>query len=96
LFVYTFAHHEIDRYQICGLTDNWVVRFFVCAEGDDPLPGIEGLTIVGDAVLGGRLTACGHSVNGTSLCIFQVLISSDHQPELFTATEKKLKTKKLN
>jgi hypothetical protein len=50
------------------------VRFFVLAEGDDPLPGIEGLTIVGDAVLGGRLTACGHSVNGTSLCIFQVLI----------------------
>jgi hypothetical protein len=48
------------------------VRFFVLAEGGDhPLPGIEGLTIVGDAVLGGRLTACGHSVNGTSLCIFQ-------------------------
>ncbi len=50
------------------------MRFLSWAEGGDPLPGIEGLTIVGDAVLGGRLTACGHSVNGTSLCIFQVLI----------------------
>ncbi|CAK9198983.1 unnamed protein product [Sphagnum troendelagicum] len=60
-------------------------------EGGDPLPGIEGLTIVGDAVLGGRLTACGHSVNGTSLCIFQwirelpngsrVIIDGAGQPE---------------
>lgn len=40
-------------------------------EDSDPLPGIVGLRIVGDAVLGGRLTACGHSINGTSLCIFQ-------------------------
>jgi hypothetical protein len=40
------------------------------AEGDS-LPGIEGLIIVGDAVLGGRLTACGYPVNGTTLCIFQ-------------------------
>jgi hypothetical protein len=43
----------------------------VCTDSD-PLPGIVGLRIVGDAVLGGRLTACGHSINGTSLCIFQV------------------------
>ncbi|CAM6011748.1 unnamed protein product [Sphagnum balticum] len=60
-------------------------------EGGDPLPGIEGLTIVGDAVLGGRLTACGHSVNGTSLCIFQwirelpdgnrIIIDGAGQPE---------------
>jgi hypothetical protein len=40
-------------------------------EENDPLPGILGLRIVGDAVLSGRLTACGHSINGTSLCIFQ-------------------------
>ncbi|XP_024374953.1 uncharacterized protein [Physcomitrium patens] len=40
-------------------------------EDSDPLPGIVGLRIVGDTVLGGRLTACGHSINGTSLCIFQ-------------------------
>ena len=43
------------------------------AEPDnDPPPGIEGLQIVGDHVLGDRLTACGHPVNGTYLCIFQV------------------------
>jgi hypothetical protein len=63
-----------DWYQICGLTDIGLWGFWVLAEGGDPLPGIEGLTIVGDAVLGGRLTACGHSVNGTSLCISQVFI----------------------
>lgn len=40
-------------------------------EDNDPPPGIEGLRIVGDPVLGGRLTACGHPVNGTYLCIFQ-------------------------
>lgn len=77
IFVY-FAHimHEIDI-KICGLTDILGCEVFLynLAEGGgDPLPGIEGLTIVGDAVLGGRLTACGHSVNGTSLCIFQVLM----------------------
>jgi hypothetical protein len=38
---------------------------------DDSLPGIEGLIIVGDAVLGGRLTACGYPINGMTLCIFQ-------------------------
>eukprot|EP00850_Spirogloea_muscicola_P021717 SM000259S08739 [mRNA] locus=s259:141724:145733:+ [translate_table: standard] len=41
------------------------------SRGEKLLPGIEGLRIVGDAVLGGKLTACGHSINGTSLCIFQ-------------------------
>ncbi|KAG0615413.1 hypothetical protein M758_5G039300 [Ceratodon purpureus] len=60
-------------------------------EDIDPLPGIVGLRIVGDAVLGGRLTACGHSINGTSLCIFQwvrhyqdgtaVMIEGAAQPE---------------
>ncbi|CAK9883016.1 unnamed protein product [Sphagnum jensenii] len=45
-------------------------NFSSTAEGDS-LPGIEGLIIVGDAVLGGRLTACGYPVNGTTLCIFQ-------------------------
>ncbi|XP_073395816.1 uncharacterized protein [Physcomitrium patens] len=60
-------------------------------EDIDPLPGIVGLRIVGDAVLGGRLTACGHSINGTSLCIFQwvrhyqdgaaVMIEEAAQPE---------------
>ncbi len=45
------------------------------AEGDS-LPGIEGLIIVGDAVLGGRLTACGYPVNGMTLCIFQVLLQT--------------------
>eukprot|EP00897_Mesotaenium_endlicherianum_P008480 jgi/Mesen1/7660/ME000400S06853 len=34
-------------------------------------PSIEGLRILGDAYLGGKLTACGHSVNGTELCVFQ-------------------------
>lgn len=45
----------------------------ILVEGD-PLPGMEGLTIVCDVVLGGWVTACGHSVNGTSLCISQVFI----------------------
>ena len=39
---------------------------------EEVLPGIEGLRILGDPVLGGKLTACGHSVNGTALCVFQV------------------------
>ncbi|KAL3694952.1 hypothetical protein R1sor_008603 [Riccia sorocarpa] len=41
------------------------------SEDGDPLPAIEGLQIVGQAVLGGRLTACGRSINGTALCMFQ-------------------------
>ncbi|CAM6128105.1 unnamed protein product [Calypogeia fissa] len=41
------------------------------SEDGDPLPAIQGLQIVGHAVLGGRLTACGHSINGTALCMFQ-------------------------
>ena len=42
------------------------------AMAEELLPGIEGLRILGDPVLGGKLTACGHSVNGTALCVFQV------------------------
>ena len=38
----------------------------------DPLPAILNLKIAGEAVLGGKLTACGHSVYGSSLCYFQV------------------------
>eukprot|EP00850_Spirogloea_muscicola_P023186 SM000335S12910 [mRNA] locus=s335:56606:60130:- [translate_table: standard] len=49
------------------------------SRGEKLLPGIEGLRIVGDAVLGGKLTACGHSINGTSLCIFQARQSWNHQ-----------------
>ncbi|BBN04539.1 hypothetical protein MPTK1_3g05520 [Marchantia polymorpha subsp. ruderalis] len=41
------------------------------SDDGDPLPAIQGLQIVGHAVLGGRLTACGHSINGTALCMFQ-------------------------
>lgn len=42
------------------------------APKEELLPGIEGLRIIGDPVLGNKLTACGHSVNGTALCVFQV------------------------
>ncbi|EFJ22707.1 hypothetical protein SELMODRAFT_443175 [Selaginella moellendorffii] len=38
---------------------------------EDPLPAVAGLRIVGDAVLGSKLTVCGHSINGTALCNFQ-------------------------
>ncbi|KAJ7536086.1 hypothetical protein O6H91_12G056000 [Diphasiastrum complanatum] len=41
------------------------------SEDDDPLPAVDGLRIVGEAILGGKLTACGLSINGTSVCIFQ-------------------------
>lgn len=45
------------------------LRGVLCA---DPLPAILNLKIAGEAVLGGKLTACGHSVYGSSLCYFQV------------------------
>ncbi|XP_057871763.2 uncharacterized protein LOC131078111 isoform X1 [Cryptomeria japonica] len=41
------------------------------SEEDDPLPGVENLQIVGDAVPGSMLQACGFSINGTTLCVFQ-------------------------
>jgi len=41
------------------------------SEEDDPLPAIENFQIVGDAVPGNTLQACGISINGTSLCVFQ-------------------------
>ncbi|KAI5081904.1 hypothetical protein GOP47_0001647 [Adiantum capillus-veneris] len=41
------------------------------SDEEDPLPDIEGLCINGDAVLGNKITACGISINGTTLCHFQ-------------------------
>lgn len=41
------------------------------SDEEDPLPDIEGLCINGDAVLGSKITACGLSINGTTLCHFQ-------------------------
>ncbi|MCO5546585.1 hypothetical protein L7F22_000014 [Adiantum nelumboides] len=41
------------------------------SDEEDPLPDIEGLSINGDAVLGNKITACGLSINGTTLCHFQ-------------------------
>lgn len=41
------------------------------SEEDDPLPAIENLQIVGEAVPGNMLQACGFSINGTTLCVFQ-------------------------
>lgn len=35
-------------------------------------PGIEDFQIVGEAVPGEKLTACGYSVRGTASCFFQV------------------------
>jgi hypothetical protein len=36
----------------------------------DPLLRMEGLTIMGDVVLGGWITTCGHFVNDIFFCIF--------------------------
>eukprot|EP00250_Pteridium_aquilinum_P010728 c19590_g1_i2 orf=161-2509(+) len=41
------------------------------SDEEDPLPDIEGLCINGDANLGSKITACGISINGTTLCHFQ-------------------------
>lgn len=41
------------------------------AAEDDPLPGIEGLQISGEAFPGRDLQACGYSVNGTTSCNFE-------------------------
>ncbi|KAH9330829.1 hypothetical protein KI387_002937 [Taxus chinensis] len=41
------------------------------SEEDDPTPAIENLQIVGDAMPGSVLQACGFSINGTALCVFQ-------------------------
>lgn len=41
---------------------------------DDPLPGIEDLQILGEAFPGRELQACGYSVNGTTICNFEVRI----------------------
>ncbi len=45
---------------------------YVAAE-DDPLPGIEGLRITGEAFPGRELQASGYSTNGTTSCNFEVL-----------------------
>jgi len=60
----------VTKTSCCGVCVTWE---FFCTHNDPPL-GIEGLWIVGDPVLGGRLAACGHLVNGTYLCIFQVFV----------------------
>ncbi|KAG8663168.1 hypothetical protein MANES_01G184200v8 [Manihot esculenta] len=41
------------------------------AAEDDPLPGIEGLRISGEAFPGRELQACGYSINGTTSCNFE-------------------------
>ncbi|CAA0831582.1 Unknown protein [Striga hermonthica] len=41
------------------------------AADDDPLPGIEGLQISGEAFPGQQLQACGYSINGTTSCNFE-------------------------
>ncbi|KAJ6814149.1 uncharacterized protein M6B38_140130 [Iris pallida] len=41
------------------------------AAEDDPLPGIEGLQISGEAFPGRELQACGYSINGTTSCNFE-------------------------
>ncbi|KAI3970497.1 hypothetical protein MKX01_024144 [Papaver californicum] len=41
------------------------------AAEDDPLPGIEGLQISGEAFPGRDLQACGYSINGTTSCNFE-------------------------
>lgn len=42
---------------------------------DDPLPAIEGLQITGEAFPGRELRACGYSINGTTSCNFEVLLT---------------------
>ena len=41
-------------------------------EEDDPLPGVEGLRITGEAFPGGELQVSGYSINGTTSCKFEV------------------------
>lgn len=41
------------------------------AADDDPLPGIEGLQISGEAFPGRELQACGYSIHGTTSCNFE-------------------------
>ncbi|KAF7813370.1 uncharacterized protein G2W53_034346 [Senna tora] len=38
---------------------------------DDPLPAIEDLQILGEAVPGREVQACGYSINGTTICNFE-------------------------
>jgi hypothetical protein len=42
------------------------------AAEDDPLPGIDGLRITGEAFPGRELQACGYSIDGTTSCNFEV------------------------
>lgn len=42
------------------------------AAEDDPLPGVDGLRITGEAFPGRELQASGYSINGTTSCNFQV------------------------
>ena len=57
-------------------TERWIhdlsykSSFFITES--DPLPGIEGLHITEEAVLGNKIRAVGNSINGTTLCHFQV------------------------
>jgi len=44
------------------------------AAEDDPLPGIEGLQISGEAFPGRELQASGYSINGTTSCNFEVYL----------------------
>ena len=42
------------------------------AAEDDPLPGIDGLRITGEAFPGRELQASGFSIDGTTSCNFEV------------------------
>jgi hypothetical protein len=49
-----------------------VDAIFYAAAEDDPLPGIEGLRITGEAFPGRELQASGYSTDGTTSCNFEV------------------------
>lgn len=42
---------------------------------DDPLPALEDLQIFGEPFPGRELLACGYSINGTTICNFEVNFS---------------------
>jgi hypothetical protein len=66
--ILTLFHEILIIQDTCSLR----VVFLSLTADEDPLPDIEGLCINGEAALGQKITACGVSVNGTTLCHFQV------------------------
>nr|GMD49495.1 uncharacterized protein LOC109189190 isoform X6 [Ipomoea batatas] len=57
------------------------------AADDDPLPAIEGLQIAGEAYPGRELQASGYSINGTTSCIFEVLLLGPYRAILITVLD---------